>query len=879
MRAFRDISIKNKLSAIILLTSTVVLLLASTAFVTNELFSLRRNLIADLYTVSEIFAFNSSAGLLFNDANAVNENMSALKAKSHIIEAHIFDENGKIFASYYRHDLEDKTPSYENLVSFYLDKPVQIPENAQNAEGEEDLFAAFLQQPGENSGEAIADGSEESLEQAIKQQASETNHSVNLMDEEKLDQFLKSIKDEAFFRNQHAEVFQKIVFDNEFLGFIYIRSDLEELDNRLFWAAAIVFAVMGASLLLAFFLASRLQIFITRPLYSLLEAMKLVSRNKNYSIRSEKWGEDELGSLVEGFNNMLAQIEIRDKELNQYHNHLEEKVEQRTKELAEARDQALAANKAKSVFLANMSHEIRTPMNAVLGYAQILQRDTILTKEQRASLQIIENSGNHLLGLINDILDISKIEAGAMELRLENFYLGELIEAISAMFKIRCEQRNLDWRVESTIKEHTLVHADQGKLRQILINLLGNAVKFTDKGEVVLRVSEVELDKYRFDVIDTGQGIAPDDQQKIFEPFQQEKSGFDKGGTGLGLAITKRQVELMHGEVHLSSEQGKGACFTVLLPLPEGEGEVVIHTERSQISHLAAHCKVYALVVDDVKENRDILSHMLRDVGVEVEEAFNGQDCLDHVANRKPDIIFTDIRMPVMDGMDMIREIRQGPHADVVCVAISASTLHHQTKDILAAGFDDFISKPFRFEMVYDCIVKLLEVEFEYADQPTGNEEIEEDINIDINQVVLDKSLYDRLYEAAELSDLTELEELLKELAQGNNAQQALGELFYGYLSTYDIDSVLETLEHIQQHTTENEEVEGDINQVVLDKSFYDRLYEAAELSDLTELEELIKELAQGNNAQQALGELFHGYLSTYDIDSVLEALEHIQHT
>lgn len=743
MRIFHNVSIKSKISAIILFTSAIVLTLASGAFIAHELLTFRHRMVADLMTLAEIIGNNSSGGLIFDDNHVVNENIAALRAKPHIISAQIFKSNGELFASYYNSNKSFSLTKYRNIRDYY--------------------FAHRKSQNNPN----------------------------------------KDIEDNYFFESDYVEVYKRIIYDGEVIGTALIISDLAEFYQRLELGIAIVISVMLVSLLLAFILASRLQAVISDPIYRLLNTMKVVSEEKNYSIREKKISEDELGSLVDGFNGMLSQIEARDRELNQYHYHLEEKVAQRTIELAEARDQALAANKAKSIFLANMSHEIRTPMNAVLGYAQILQRDTQLTKEQRNSLQIIENSGNHLLGLINDILDISKIEAGAMELRQENFYLNELVDAIAAMFKVRCEQKHLEWHVDTNFSEAILAYADQGKLRQILINLLGNAVKFTEKGEVTLRVTQqaVDFQTYRFDVIDTGQGINKADQKNIFEPFQQEKAGFDKGGTGLGLAITKRQVELMGGTLRVESEVGQGSCFTVILHLPEGSGEVTYHAERSQVSHLAEGSFVHALVVDDVKENRDILSQMLRDIGAETREAVNGQECLEKIGEHRPDIVFMDIRMPVMDGMETIRHIKQNAHfaaLKIPCVAISASTLRHQMRPVLDAGFDDFISKPFRFEAVYECLAKYLEVKFEYH-TPLAEVPVEiEVVAVDLSEVTLPKALYERLLESAELSDLTEIENCLLELNQGDAQQQALAAALKESLASYNMDDILETVKKVK---------------------------------------------------------------------------------
>jgi len=745
MLGFRDSSIRNKLTTIIMLTSAVVLLLASLAFVGHELSAFRRSMENDLLTMADLVNINSSAGLLFGDSRTVQENINALKAKSNIQSAHIFTRNGLLFASYFRNQQIPKGFNKDlSLGSFY-----------------------FAQRSSEQTG--------------------------------------LTIRDNLFWEDDRVEVFKQIRFQKNILGTVYIRADLSELHNRLRWAAVITATVMLLSMLLAFVLASRLQGLVTHPIFHLLRIMQKVSQEKNYNYRALKTSNDELGRLIDGFNHMLMQIYTNNQELQDYRDHLEEKVERRTIELAEARDEALAASKAKSIFLANMSHEIRTPMNAVLGYTQILQRDTELSHGQRESLQIIERSGSHLLGLINDILDISKIEAGAAELRQEDFCLMSLLEDINGMFQLRCEQKNLHWQINCTLEQPHPIYADQGKLRQMLINLLSNAVKFTDSGSITLTVEQLfkatERDPYYcFSVCDTGPGIPQAAQQHIFEAFQQEQAGLDKGGTGLGLAITKHQVELMHGHIAVQSELGKGACFYFELPLQAGDFNTLmaLSAQQQPLSkmRLCSGQSAVALVVDDIEDNRAVLVRMLQDIGIEVGIANSGKAALAHMRQCKPTVVFAHIRMPDMDGVQLMQAIlsewqTQAP----VCIAISASPLLHHNQQVLDAGYADFISKPFYFEDVYEALQTHLNVEFERLDIAEKAPETVV-VNGNFSQIKLPKDLYARLVDAAEFNELTELEQLISELQAAKAKDwQALAQACQERLDNYDIEGITELLE------------------------------------------------------------------------------------
>lgn len=421
----------------------------------------------------------------------------------------------------------------------------------------------------------------------------------------------------------------------------------------------------------------------------------------------------------------------------QLNTELEQRVHERTRQLADATELAKAAsaaaetaNQAKSTFLANMSHEIRTPLNAVLGYAQLLSRDSALPPALLDTVTPIEKAGKHLLTLINDILDLSKIEAGQMRLEISEFDLGVLLNEVELMFVLRCGQKGLQWRCERNFGPGKMVQTDQIKLRQILINLLGNAVKFTRQGEVVLRVTQEGERRFDFEVCDSGPGMSADEQALIFHPFRQTDAGAKFGGTGLGLAISARQTTMLGGALALESALGQGSRFFFSLNLEVSDVEVseiaLPPSQQEQnraIHHLAPGCNLSLLVADDKPSNRDILTRMLEGIGATVYQACDGQEALDCMAQHAIDLVFMDIQMPVMNGLDALRQMKiQFPDANIKCVAVTASVLKHEQQQFLQAGFDEVISKPFLFSTICEALVRFIGAQFTYVDDMAAPE-------------------------------------------------------------------------------------------------------------------------------------------------------------
>lgn len=405
---------------------------------------------------------------------------------------------------------------------------------------------------------------------------------------------------------------------------------------------------------------------------------------------------------------------------------LELQVAERTHELKLAKDAAESANRAKSSFLANMSHELRTPLNAILGFSSLLRNDTV-TEKQRRDLEIINHSGEHLLTLINNILDLAKIEAGRTELRVESCDINRLVVEVTNMMRVRANEKNLRLIVVEGQNLPQFIRADTAKLRQILINLLGNAIKFTEKGTVTLRSDSgpANADGRRlmtFEVEDTGIGIASEDQSRIFEAFVQTGEQRNQKGTGLGLTISRQFAELMGGTIHIVSVLGKGSRFRVELPMdvieksqndyPEAVADQIVGVDPGPVCYRI-------LIVEDREENWLVLERLMQKAGFEVQIARDGATGIEVWKAWQPHFIWMDLRMPVMDGKEATRHIRAlDGGKEVKIVAVTASAFGSERTEVLAAGLDDFVRKPFQPSEIYDCIARHLGLRLVYDKQP-----------------------------------------------------------------------------------------------------------------------------------------------------------------
>ncbi|HMB94672.1 MAG TPA: ATP-binding protein, partial [Tepidisphaeraceae bacterium] len=468
------------------------------------------------------------------------------------------------------------------------------------------------------------------------------------------------------------QVVRPVILNGQLVGSVVVRSNLFDLNDRYHDYIKVILLTIIASSIISLILVARLQRAVSGPILDLANTAKTVSSEKNYSLRAKPCGTDELGTLVGGFNEMLDEIQRRDQQLKAHRDHLEDEVTRRTNELRSvngdlliAKDRAEQASRAKSSFLANMSHEIRTPMTAIVGYADMMLDPDQTHSDRQDCLQVIRRNAGHLLDLINDILDLSKIEADKMTVERIPVDLRELAAEVASLARPRALEKGLKFTVTFDGPIPKSVKTDALRLKQVLVNLLGNAVKFTSTGKIGLGIScncadDDACNRIRFAISDTGIGIEKEQMSRLFQSFSQADESMTRrfGGTGLGLTISKRLTKLLGGDISVESTMGVGTTFTAEIDAGPLKNVEMLHDVSEAIlaaplkPHSSTQIKLNAriLFAEDGLDNQRLISTYLRRAGAEVTIAPNGRIAVDLIQKEKFDLVLMDMQMPVLDG-------------------------------------------------------------------------------------------------------------------------------------------------------------------------------------------------------------------------------------
>ena len=571
----------------------------------------------------------------------------------------------------------------------------------------------------------------------------------------------------------------------------------------------------------------------------------------------------------------IWQLKQANDRLKNYSETLEQKVEQRTLELKEAKVAAEAANHAKSEFLANMSHELRTPLNGILGYAQILEKSAKLEPKELEGIGIIHQCGSHLLTLINDILDLSKIEARKLELYPTELNFYSFLTGVAEICRIKAEQKGIGFKSPNLSALPSGIKVDEKRLRQVLINLLGNAIKFTDKGGVTFKAivikAEATVNKIRFQVEDTGVGMNPEQLEKIFLPFEQVgESSRMAEGTGLGLAISQKIVKMMDSKLEVRSRWGEGSVFWFDLELPLATDWVLEEKIKSAKNIIGIEeKKPRILIVDDWSENRSVIASAISPIGFSILEAKNGREGLEIAMKEQPDLIITDVAMPEMDGLEMIRELRNNsPLENVAIVVSSASVFESDRRQSLEAGGNEFLPKPVEIDDLLAILQKYLQLEWIYEEKDAAETISKTTVTVSPESsgiVPPEKSDLENLYELVLMGNLQAIEQTCVELEKRDAIYQPFARELRQLVDQFAVDSIEAFI---------GKWLENDRPSLVPEKTELEKLYHLAKMGDLEGIKTTCNELENIDPSYADFAVELRQLADSFAMDSIEEFIE-----
>lgn len=649
---------------LVMISNAVALVFAGTFFVLNDIHIMKETLQFNFSSLAAIMAENVKAPLYFNDPDAAVETLSTLKENQDIVAASVYTHQNQLFASYFRN------------------------------------------------------GSRETISLKTLEECSRQSRGFSECD-------------------ANMAIHTSIVLNGQPLGSLVIVTGKERIVDIVQAYLTFNVSILLLTGFIVFVIFSKFMKVISGPITALTQAVKTISKEKNFALHvpvpCHVGPSDEIQYMINAFNKMVNEIQLRDSKLERHRFELEEKVAERTRnlqqlnhELSAAKEKAEVANRAKSAFLASMSHELRTPLNGILGYTQIMERNGNLPEQEEKQLRIIRQSGEHLLMMINDILDLSKIEAGKMEINPVEFSLAGLLESTAAITRIKARKKSIGFTLQASKELPKWVVGDEVRIRQVLFNILDNAVKFTHTGGVEYIVAPdgdapggASGEWISFNIQDTGTGIEAEDLEKIFHPFEQVGSIDDSAqGTGLGLAICKRLLQLMGSDLEVRSVPGEGSCFSFSIHLPETVDQGISLVPDQKIIGISDE-NFQILVADDNLNNRELLKDVLEPLGFHIYLADNGEMCIELAETIKPDVILMDLMMPKMNGFEAVRKIRSLDDPllqKTLIIAISASVVNDSKEKSLRAGCDAFLTKPVSLNSLFTVLSKFKEIGWVYGD-------------------------------------------------------------------------------------------------------------------------------------------------------------------